>query len=244
MFVKSNKDTLKYYLLVTFIITWGLSWGLIPIFKLSLSSSLGNLLYLIGGYGPTIAAFFCLKDKSWKEIKKFLFHPNKGSWRYLLGFLLLQIVVIGLSSRQSSGRVPLHLLPILLLQATTLFGGNEELGWRGVMQPLLEQKLPFTLTTVTTGSVWAVWHLPLWFINNSIQSQFPFYQFAIYAIVLSFVMAVIYQRSQSVFYCSVFHGVSNVLIGFFAIKINLFLVGGLVLLVVISVLLRKPHLSS
>ncbi|MBM9832421.1 CPBP family intramembrane metalloprotease, partial [Enterococcus faecalis] len=120
-----------------------------------------------------------------------------------------------------------------------LFGGNEEPGWRGIMQPILEAKLPFSLATVITGSVWALWHWPLWFIEGSIQSQFPFYQFTIYAIFLSFVMASIYRKSGSVFFCSLYHGESNVLLVYFVININWILCLGLLVIIFLSLIVSK-----
>ena len=53
-------------------------------------------------------------------------------------------------------------------------GGNEELGWRGLLQPALEKKFSFPLATVITALVWVAWHLPLWLIPGTSQSQISY----------------------------------------------------------------------
>ena len=90
-----------------------------------------------------------------------------------------------------------------------LVGGNEELGWRGLLQPALEKKFSFPLATVITALVWVAWHLPLWLIPGTSQSQvsLPFYIF--FCILLSFCLAVLYKQTASVFACMVFHGCIN-----------------------------------
>ncbi len=60
-----------------------------------------------------------------------------------------------------------------------LTGGNEEIGWQGFL-PAKSGKdpLPFPLATVTTGLIWAVWHLPLFFTPGSSQAGTSFLVFA------------------------------------------------------------------
>ena len=66
------------------------------------------------------------------------------------------------------------------------YGGEEELGWRGIMQPILEKLLPFPVATVITGTVWGIWHIPLWFVEGSSQQNmaFPFF-LVLLALILS-----------------------------------------------------------
>lgn len=42
-----------------------------------------------------------------------------------------------------------------------LSGAGEEIGWRGVFVPELARVTSFTKTTLISGVVWTVWHLPL-----------------------------------------------------------------------------------
>lgn len=86
---------------------------------------------------------------------------------YLLLFCVLISAVIGLSSLEVNPALPLFILPFMLIMTTFIGGGNEELGWRRVMQPILESKFSFPIAALITGSVWAVWHSPLWFVVGS-----------------------------------------------------------------------------
>ncbi|MDG3132501.1 CPBP family glutamic-type intramembrane protease [Streptococcus suis] len=112
------------------------------------------------------------------------------------------------------------------------------------MQPILEDILPFPLATLTTGVVWSIWHLPLWFIDGSVQQMFPFYQFMIYAIVLSFSLAIIYKKSHSIFFCAIFHGLNSVLIAYFAVKANIIFIVGLFIVTYICLYLYRENKVS
>lgn len=45
--------------------------------------------------------------------------------------------------------------------ALLLTGGNEELGWRGFMQPRLQRSYSAFTAALLVGVVWTVWHLPM-----------------------------------------------------------------------------------
>lgn len=49
-----------------------------------------------------------------------------------------------------------------LIAVVWLFGATaEEIGWRGVLQPALETRLPRWGAGLVTGLLWSVWHLPV-----------------------------------------------------------------------------------
>lgn len=98
---------------------------------------------------------------------------------------------------------------ILFLITTFLTGGNEEIGWQGFLQPGLEKLLPFPLATVITGLVWAVWHLPLFFLPGSSQEGVSFLVFLASCLLGRFWFAALYKKSQSVLCCILFHGLIN-----------------------------------
>jgi membrane protease YdiL (CAAX protease family) len=126
--------------------------------------------------------------------------------------------------------MPLYFIPIVFVGTVIIFGGNEEYGWRGVMQPILEKKLPYPVATLIIGIVWSVWHLPLWFVDGSSQQSLPFLLFAVLAIFLSFFFSAIYKKTKSMFYCCILHGLTNTLMSVFVVKANVILIIGLVIL--------------
>lgn len=59
------------------------------------------------------------------------------------------------------------LLMIVFVSANLLvLGGTEELGWRGVLQPRLQQRFSVFSSGLLIGVLWWSWHLPLFFTQN------------------------------------------------------------------------------
>ena len=236
----TNKKLLKY-LTVTFSITY-LCWcGLAVLVQtdvLTFSHPIATALHLLGGFGPSVAAVAILDTKiSLRSILTFVFSSKPKTAKFLFVFGLLETLVIGLSSMELNPAVPLYLIPVVLIQAIFIYGGNEELGWRGTMQPLLEEKFPFPVATLITGVVWGVWHLPLWFVDGTSQQNIPFVLFMVLGVLLSFFFAAVYKKTKSVFYCCVLHGLTNTLLSVFVIKINAVLIIGLLLMLSYSIYL-------
>lgn len=233
-----NKKKVITYLIITFALTYTCWWGLALLTNLNVvnsSQGIFTLIHVIGGFGPTIAAICVLPKKSPKEILRFVFSGKKNSFWYLLLFCAIQGTVIGLSSMEINPQMPWFAAPIVLLSATIVGGGNEELGWRGILQPELEKKLPYPIATLITGCIWMAWHIPLWFVVGTSQQGMNFGLYCIYGLILSFWLATIYKKTKSVFCCVVFHGFSNLMLSLFVIKVNWIMVVGLIAALVFSI---------
>ena len=149
-----------------------------------------------------------------------LFRRGPGKKWVLPLVCLLELGAIGLSSRQLNPALPLSQVPLVFLGAVFLYGGNEELGWRGFLQPLLEERLSYPAASLLTGAIWSLWHVPLWFVAGASQQNIPFLLFAALGIVLSFILAALYRQTQCVFFCSLFHGLTNTLLSLFVVQLN------------------------
>ena len=206
--------------------------------SINLLYGVGTVLHMTGGFGPTIAALLVLEEGfSFQAAMKFVFRYKRNTMLSFWTLAAMAIAVIGISSMEFNAALPWYLLPVVFLQAVFIYGGEEELGWRGIMQPILEKKLPFPIATVITGTVWGIWHIPLWFIEGSSQQNMAFPLFLALGVFLSFFLAALYKRTQCVFACNVFHGLINTLLSMFVIKLNLILVCGLAVMLVYSVYL-------
>ena len=200
------------FLAWTFGISWG-SWLILYILAaLKLTSGaepLGYALIIIGGFGPALGTFISLKISHPKKMLDFIFSHAKGWWIYMLAFCLVRVLTLFIANPVLPPLNAVLMFPLGWTFVTFAGGGNEELGWRGVLQPALEKKFSFPLATVITALVWVAWHLPLWLIPGTSQSQvsLPFYIF--FCILLSFCLAVLYKQTASVFACMVFHGCIN-----------------------------------
>lgn len=250
--IKGYRDEwrIQEYLLITFFVSW-FCWGLLALLTalgaIKFMSVLGVILFLLGGFGPTFSAIMCIEGKiTFKKILRLSFSYQKKSWWAFVLISLLLGAVIGVSSGELNPAFPWYSWPIVLLATTFIGGGNEELGWRGTLQPILDRvitarvknkTLGFIATVVIVGAVWAIWHLPLWFVVGSTQQGMNFGVFALQALFLSFLLGYIYRKTGSVFFCMIFHGLANLLMGIFIIKVNPFLIISFIVLAALSVLL-------
>lgn len=177
------------FLLWTFGISWS-AWLASAFLRIPIIS---QVLTIAGVFGPAIGAKLVL-GKSFKELLASIGSARKRTWVHLLILTILYTLSIVFWSPLLPGFSPLR-IALLFLMTTLLTGGNEEIGWQGFLQPSLEKILPFPLATVTTGLIWAVWHLPLFFTAACLLARFW--------------LAALYKVSQSILYCVLFHGAIN-----------------------------------
>jgi len=112
-------------------------------------------------------------------------------------------------------------LPVMFVKLFTvaiLTGGNEEHGWRGVLQPLLQKATSPLVATLIIGVIWELWHLPL-VLNGIYGEGDPMMIVASRmagVVPIAFLLAVIYNGSRgSVFLCVLSHACMNSQIGYF-----------------------------
>jgi len=75
---------------------------------------------------------------------------------------------------------------------------SEEIGWRGFLHDRLKGTTSLLLVSIIIGIVWALWHLPLFFILGTTQYEnaMPFIPFFINIIVLSVWMGFSVEKSK------------------------------------------------
>jgi membrane protease YdiL (CAAX protease family) len=86
-----------------------------------------------------------------------------------------------------------------------LFTGvtGEELGWRGFLQPHLQQRFSPLISSILVGFAWAFWHLPLW-LTGVWDSNFVLY--LLETVAFSIIIGWAFNNTdQSVFIASMFH---------------------------------------
>jgi membrane protease YdiL (CAAX protease family) len=111
-------------------------------------------------------------------------------------------------------------LPSAIILAL-IAGLGEEPGWRGFALPRLEDRYAPVLATALLGFVWAMWHLPLVFVNPRFSHGFtsvaPQALLALLTMVTIFFYAffytLVYNRTQSVLLCMLLHGSFNAAMG-------------------------------
>lgn len=103
---------------------------------------------------------------------------------------------------------PLYML-LVLLPLMVVGGGHEEAGWRYILQPALENRMGYAVSSLVVGAIWGLWHLPLFFIPGVGQYGQNFLLFAVYVIGLSFALGAIRKITGGVFLCVLFHCLFN-----------------------------------
>jgi uncharacterized protein len=106
--------------------------------------------------------------------------------------------------------VPLNFVLVLLI------GGplDEEFGWRGYALPRLQiQYGPFRASLIL-GTLWAIWHLPLFFLPGTANSLLPFWLFLLQCLALTLVFTWLYNSAAgSVLLTMLFHTSINTFAG-------------------------------
>src|SRR6185369_5949548 len=172
-----------------------------------------------------------------------------GSWRYQwiaflvpLGYTLVAYLIIwgagfggfyntGFAAhvRDRFGLIGWSDLATLayFLPLTALFGMpnslssalGEEIGWRGFLVPELAKSMSFSATALTTGIIWATWHLPVILFgiyHNNSQTGLPRWgqvvMFFICVVSAAVIMAYLRLKSGSLWTGAVFHASHNMFI--------------------------------
>ncbi len=168
------------FVLLAILLSW-LPLGLLLVTTGDPAADTGAMvLWLLGGLGPGLAAVLL----SWHHEGRAGLHRIRASltrWRLgHHGWLLLVPLVVGLlgvavavwvgeAAWEVAGPSYLLLVPVVLVGGV-VFGGLEEIGWRGHLQPLLQVRLSGLAAALVVGVVWSAWHAPLFLLSGTTQA--------------------------------------------------------------------------
>ena len=162
-----------------FVLTWA-PWSFAAYYSYQCGMELySNLFALLGLLGPSFAALIMIWSSGSRDLahdfKKRLVDLRLIRPGYIPVILLLMPFALFLSTWLSAGvgrsadqfRFSggfATMLPIILLAATF-----EELGWRGYGMDSLRAKFGMMKATLLFSVLWAIWHVPLFFIDHTYQ---------------------------------------------------------------------------
>jgi hypothetical protein len=214
--------SIRVYLTVAFSMAWALwfvGW-LIAQHKLSLPIF---PVLVIGSFGPFVGALITtLADGGPERALRFFvrgFDPRMPLSVFLISFFLLPILAVIVEFvhavwshtaphfEMTLSELPLNYFFLFVLGGTLA----EEYGW-SLLSDQLDCFLPLGKATLLLGVIWAVWHLPLFFIitPGAIQGYTPFYIFLLVTVAMRFLFAWTYHRGGlSIFSNMLFHTASN-----------------------------------
>ncbi|WP_181696605.1 type II CAAX endopeptidase family protein [Nocardia sp. GTS18] len=77
-----------------------------------------------------------------------------------VGYWSMLMVAAVVSGTATVGAAAVGSVPFVVFLVVQLLGaGGEEIGWRGLMQPMLESRIARLGAVSVTGAVWALWHV-------------------------------------------------------------------------------------
>ena len=118
-------------------------------------------------------------------------------------FCLLALVYALLAGTPNGS--PWYMLPLGFLIMIPFVGIAEETGWRGLLQPELDKRMPFPFSVLAVAAIWFVWHLPVWFDPTSNHYGDSVIGFGITIFIWAFALAAIYKSTKSVIACALYH---------------------------------------
>ncbi len=210
------------YLILTFLITY-LFWS----FDIVLSClglyehpayNIGLIFYIIAACSPAIAVYILFQKESGQNgIRSFL----KTVFNLKTPVLELALTVLFLLIRFAipflfgDGKITGNWFQVIIfIPVMFLFGGFEEVGWRGYLQPILEKKFGFIIATLINCAIWIVWHIPLCFIKGTYQYSGSYLWFAISLMGSAFSLAALHSIKGSILPCILFHAIGNAVISY------------------------------
>lgn len=233
---KAGNNNLWGFLSLTFAFSW-LMWLPSALFGDNFTSSPWGIPYLLGGFGPSLAAIWLVyrgrspetRQEFWTRLFSFKKIPGRI---YGLIFLIFPAVysVSLLLHQLLGGELPdLETLSIIAEQPAALIGMillgiftgplSEELGWRGYALDYLQSRYSPLLSSLILAPFWWAWHLPLFFMSGTTQhawgvGTFEFWIFFLQIFPLSILFTWIYNHSsRSILSAVLIHFMTNFTLG-------------------------------
>lgn len=205
------KHHLKKFLIFTFLLTY-ICHGALAFLNyqgvVQLLSFPGQVLYILGGSSPTIMAFVVVHAFYNGDDKK-AFYRSLVDFKqpfFYYAFALLTPVLLGmiflliasLFGNPAFAQVSSPLQFLVFFFPAILFGGLEEVGWRGILQKRLSQKFSPLPLAIIIGVIWGAWHLPMFLIPDLGNTPAGYLPFVLQGIVLSLFLTYLYAKTASI----------------------------------------------
>ncbi len=196
------------FLILTFALTWGLA-ALFFVFPDQFTAlfgepNLSNPIVILAIYAPGISGILItLRYYGVKGLGRFF--QRLTLWRLPLVwwlFLLLGIPAVVFTGALIKGSIntafafsPWYLALPALGQALIL-GPLEEFGWRGLALPLLQRRFAPFWAGLLLGLIWALWHVPTFFISGMPQSAWAAGPYFLGIIAISVILTPLFNASR------------------------------------------------
>ena len=218
---REGRVRVTLYIAATFALTWLLWWSCAQYGAERWLFALGGPVFLAGVFAPALVA---LAFTAWLDGPTGVTRLTSRIWRwdvpgrlylFALGFMAATRLVAAAVHRVVTGAwPPFGDTPVVLMLAALLVStwvqAGEEVGWRGYLLPSLARRVGLGGATLVVGVIWAVWHLPLFFIPGSGSDGQSFPLYLVHVTALSVAMGWLYWKSAgSLLVVMVMHAAVN-----------------------------------
>lgn len=199
-------------LIVFVLLTFAITWGLVGVYILSpewASATFGDIsgshpFFFVATWGPAIAAVtVVLHAAGLAGLRAFL--SRLFLWRGSPGwaaFVFAGIPLVFVAGSLLKGGPVLAPIPpegigamVSVLFMMLFLGPIEELGWRGVAQPILQRYVAPVWAGAIIGTVWGIWHLPAFFLSGTVFGGWNFLPFLVGNITLAVLVTPLFNRA-------------------------------------------------
>lgn len=197
----TDRDNSQLLVFIAVAFGWAWAWWGLSIALLTddPASPAAVLTTFFGTCAPAVAAWTVWRRRSgsredWRKLWRCVL-PS-GPWAaWTLPALSILAVLATASWVQHRWGDPVPAAPALWLILPQLLimlivgGGQEEIGWRGWLQPAVRARTGRWQTPLVVAAIWFCWHLPLWWTPGAIQNYLPMPTFAMMIVGMSLLLA-------------------------------------------------------
>lgn len=170
------------FFIVTFLLSW-LIWVPLDLSHFGIAfyipESISSIVRLLGVLMPAVSAILLTRITGGRGATRALWARLvlwRVNWKWWLAavagqplLLMLAVVFTNLLSASKVTPEPLvsasaFIVNVVMLLIATL---GEEIGWRGVALPSLQEQNSAVKSSVILGLMWAAWHIPFWLLLDS-----------------------------------------------------------------------------
>lgn len=194
------------FFLLTFAATWT-AWLAPAATGTARFFGLGGPVFLLGIFAPAFVAIALTAHSEGRAgVARLL--ARIGKWQvgarfylFAIGYMaatkLLAALVhrLALGSWPTFGDTPVPLMLGAILVSTWVQAG-EEVGWRGYALPRLATYVGLGAASVLMGVIWALWHVPLFFLQGSGSEGQSFPIYLLHLSALSVAMSWLYWKTE------------------------------------------------
>lgn len=210
------------------LLAYGASWVLwLPLVWWTPSETTRQSLLVAGTFGPSVAAALVIVARRGRAGLRSEFAQQ---WKWRLPFRLWTLIlfgpavivliaiaiaqVLGAPAGQWNDPGQLFLIPPVFAYVVILGGPlGEEFGWRGFALPRMERHIHPTAAVVLLGLIWGLWHLPLFWIEGTVQQQIPLGAFLTQITATSVIYGWLWNETRSLPAVVAIHAATNTTVG-------------------------------